>query len=136
MKNLKNKFIKIISVSVISSFLFFGVTTKISAVVTELYTGGLRLVTIQCTCSSASMVLVYDYYLKTVLNLVYLPGFSRLFLNNNIYSSTNILGSYDPSIGAGICLFTAGTTCVDASVVGLPAYGTLDFFPGTGTTLK
>jgi len=133
MKNLKNKLKYLILVPVtLLSFIF--ITNKTDAIVVEYY-GGVRLATIQCTCSPASLIVLYDYRLMSSINLIFVPNASRLFSNFNIYTSTYMLGSYNPTIGVGVCQFYAGTACVDSSVIGFPAWGTMDMLPGAGTSL-
>jgi hypothetical protein len=127
-------FIKITSVIFLITTIFWSFGIKNTSAVVEQYYGGRRLATIQCTCSPASLILLYDYRLKTIINLVYVPGVSRLFMNYNIYTSSYMLGSYNPTIGVGICQFYAGTACVDSSTIGLPAWGTMDMLPGAGTS--
>ncbi len=109
-------------------------TYSFSQTTGDLYEGGLRLANIQCTCSAASLIMVYDYTQKRTLTLVYQPGASTLYQYYNLYSSTNILGSYNPYAAYGICQFEEGEECAAAEETGFTIDGLMDSLPGTGTS--
>jgi|SRR3989344_312502 len=90
------------------------------------YFGGLRVLTMVCTCSANFLIYVLDYATNRVLALVYQPGASLLYSFYNIYG-TYLLGSYTP--GAGQCQMYVGTSCTQINSDGM-----LNALPGTGTS--
>ena len=88
--------------------------------------GGQNIFELTCTCSANTLVSLYDYTSSSLLRLVYQPGVSRLYDNQNIYGSY-LLGSYQK--GAGMCRMVVGPTCVAIS-----SDGQMGSAPGSGTS--
>jgi|GEM_PF-2046993 len=93
----------------------------------EISYGGMRVFTEVCTCSGNLLEFILDYKTNSLLTLVYQPGGSRLFQNNNPYGAY-LLGSYMP--GAGVCSLYVGTSCIQQQSTGM-----MGNIPGTGTSL-
>ena len=92
----------------------------------EMPFGGEHLFSIQCTCASDSLEYIMDYGTNKVLALLYTPGRSRLYSNNNI-KATYQLGTYQTS--GQQCMIQSGNSCTSMSTDG--SYGSQ---PGTGTS--
>ncbi|GEM_PF-1773109 len=116
----------------VSGLFLLSMPTKSHALVPY---GGARINTFPCTCNPSSwIVTLFNYHTKTPLMLVYTPGVSRLYSYFNIFTSRFLLGSYTPG-PAPQCLMIAGPICLPAQAIGFPIMGTMDFSPGTGTSL-
>jgi peptidoglycan hydrolase-like protein with peptidoglycan-binding domain len=91
---------------------------------------GGRIVFVQyCTCTAFILLYVLDTR-KVVLPLLYIPGYSKLLMNYNIwYPGPQVLGGY--TYGGPPCLVYAGTACV---TVGQPV-GIIDAIRGVGSSL-
>jgi len=87
--------------------------------------GGMRTLTIECTCTNNELLTIQDYRTKSVLNLVYQPGASILYSNYNIYG-IYLLGTYG---SGGQCKIYVGKSCVK-----LESDGQLGNQPGSGTS--
>lgn len=90
------------------------------------YFGGNQVSVVPCTCSGGTTINLLDYGTNTIIPLIYQPGVSKLYLNQNIYG-TFLLGSYTP--GGGSC-WMAGSPCWI-----YPTGGIMNSAPGTGTSL-
>ncbi len=93
---------------------------------------GGRIVYVQyCTCTAFILLFIYDVDLKSVIQLLYIPGVSRLFQAYNVFQpGPQVLGGY---IQSGVpCMVYAGTSCVQ---VGSPT-GIIDFLRGVGTSAQ
>ena len=92
----------------------------------EMPFGGMHLFSTQCTCASDSLEYILDYRTNKVLSLLYEPGRSRLYSNNNVKAMYQ-LGTYQ--ITGQQCMIQSGNSCTSINADG--TYGTL---PGTGTS--
>lgn len=101
--------------------------THAQAMGSELPWGGMRFVTVVCTCSSEDWLIVQDYLSENVLNLLYRPGQSILYSNYNVFTSTYLLGTYMP--GGDQCRIYVYEDCVDINMDGI-----LGSQPGNGTS--
>ncbi len=93
--------------------------------------GGLMMFSLMCSCSNdgSSINFLDDYKTNSMLKLLYKPGQSIIFSNNNITQMmTYELGSYSQG---GTCSVRVGQYCVDIS-----ADGTYGKQPGTGTSFN
>lgn len=88
------------------------------------YFGGMRLMTLSCTCTNNQLIYIRNYAKGGVLALVY-DGTSKLYSNSNIYG-TYLLGSYGPG---GECQVGAVPDCVT-----IQSDGKFNSSPGTGTS--
>lgn len=111
----------------IVSFAFLSVSIGFgkSRVMAAQYFGGMKTMTLTCTCSGNTLIYINDYAGGGSLALLY-NGSGRLFSNNNIYG-TYLLGSY--SSGGGECKMIAYPECYSVS-----SDGSFDSNPGTGTS--
>ncbi len=89
------------------------------------YFGGMKTMTLICTCSGNQLIYINNYAGGGSLALLY-NGSGRLFSNNNIYG-TYLLGSY--SSGGGECKMISYPECYSVS-----SDGSFDSNPGTGTS--
>lgn len=127
--NKKNKFfIMGFAISIFS----FGSMVFAQSLLMELPYGGIRTLTVPCTCHSSpskALVTVFDFVQMRYLKLAYMPGASLLYMYFDIWSSYYLLGSYNPYV-RGTCLVTAtGGDCEP-----LPDDGLMGGLPGTGTS--
>lgn len=92
---------------------------------------GGRIVYVQyCTCSTFILLYVFDTR-KVTLPLLYIPGYSKLLKDYNIWiPGPLVLGGY--TYGGPPCMIYAGTSCVS---VGQPV-GIIDAIRGVGTSLE
>lgn len=82
-----------------------------------------------CTCSTFILLFIYDVDLKSVIQLLYIPGVSTLKDAYNIFRvGPQVLGGYTP--GGGACMVYAGTSCVS---IGTPI-GIIDTLRGIGSS--
>lgn len=94
---------------------------------------GGRLVYVQyCTCTAFLLLFIYDNDKKMVIQLMYIPGYSKLLSQYNIFASygQQVLGGY--TYGATGCYVYAGTSCVS---IGAPI-GIIDAIRGIGSSLQ
>ena len=89
------------------------------------YFGGMKTMSLVCTCSGNMLIYINDYAGGGSLALIY-NGSARLFSNNNIFG-TYLLGSYSP--GSGQCQMISYPKCIDIN-----SDGAFDSNPGTGTS--
>ncbi len=89
------------------------------------YFGGMKMYSFSCTCTGNTLMYIQDYASRGVLALIYQPGQSRIFANNNVYGSY-LLGSYSPG---GSCQYYVGEDCVEMN-----SDGTMNSNPGTATS--
>ncbi len=91
--------------------------------------GGLMVFSLMCTCSDdgSSINFLDDYKTSQVLKLLYKPGQSKIFSNNEItMMMTYELGTYSQG---DTCSIRAGQYCID-----IQADGNYGKQPGTGTS--
>ena len=82
-----------------------------------------------CTCTSFILLFIYDNDLKSVIQLLYVPGLSRLYEEYNVFEAgPQVLGGY--TMGSTPCMVYAGEDCVQ---FGSPT-GIIDTLRGVGTT--
>lgn len=126
---MKNRFsIKNISLSLLVAVFAFISTVfgfRPARVDAANYFGGMKTMTLMCTCSGNQLIYINNYAGGGSLALLY-NGSGRLFANNNIYG-TYLLGSY--SSGGGECKMISYPECYSVS-----SDGTFDSNPGTGTS--
>ena len=93
---------------------------------------GGRIVYVQyCTCTAFVLLFIYDFDKKSVIQLMYIPGYSRLLSQYNIWESGPlVLGGY--TYGSSACYVYAGEDCV---TVGTPI-GIIDAVRGIGTSVE
>lgn len=100
--------------------------------IVELPYGGIRTLTIPCTCHSSpskALVTMFDFVQLRYLKLAYMPKASVLYMYFDIWSSYYLLGSYNPYV-RGTCLMTVtGGDCEP-----VPDDGLMGGLPGTGTS--
>ena len=90
--------------------------------------GGMRVFTLNCTCSSPNKLLyIQDYASNQLLKLLYVPGTSKIYDHQNPSGATYLLGSYES--GGQNCLLRVGKKCINIS-----KDGQLGKKPGTGTS--
>jgi len=91
--------------------------------------GGKITYVFYCTCMASYLLYIYDFDLKSVIQLMFIPGVSTLHQKYNVYApGPTVLGGYTQgSIG---CYYYAGTSC---SSWGSPT-GVIDTLRGVGTT--
>ncbi len=92
---------------------------------------GGRLIYVQyCTCTAFLLLFIYDFSKKSVIQLMYIPGYSKLLSQYSVWSpGPLVLGGY--TYAASPCMVYAGTSCVS---IGVPT-GTIDFIRGIGTSI-
>ncbi len=89
--------------------------------------GGEYLFSVQCTCGDDNLNYILNYTDNNMLSLLYEPGQSKLFANNDEYGTYQV-GTY--SQASQECEIEAGDDCVDIEPDGI--YGSE---PGTGTSM-
>lgn len=83
-----------------------------------------------CTCTNFILLFIFDNDLKSIVQLLYIPGVSKLFQAYNVFEpGPQVLGGYIP--GGTPCIVNSGGDCVP---IGLPI-GVIDTLRGVGTTL-
>lgn len=98
----------------------------------ELPYGGIRVLTIPCTCHSSpskALVTVFDFVQMRYLKLAYMPKVSVLYMYFDIWSSYYLLGSYNPYVRKTCLVTVTGGDCEP-----LPDDGLMGGLPGTGTS--
>lgn len=112
----------------IFSILLMFTTKSAFAVSIEVPFGGMRVLTIPCTCGSPARYLltINDYTSGRVLKLSYVPSISILYSSFNILSATYLLGTYNPTVRNMCWIIVSG----DCEVV--RDDGMLGSMPGTG----
>ncbi|MEK7661880.1 MAG: hypothetical protein AAB355_00040 [Patescibacteria group bacterium] len=88
--------------------------------------GGMRNMTLNCTCTSNNLVYINDYASESTLKLVN-DSSSRIYANNNALYAQYLLGTYQKN--SGQCEILVAEECVEMTSDGL--MGTQ---PGTGTS--
>lgn len=89
--------------------------------------GGQVQSTFTCTCGSSTLITIDDYATGGPKDLIYTPGSSRIFDNNNVMNIGGyLLGSYSQS---GSCQYYVGESCEEKE-----SDGSMDSQPGTGTS--
>jgi len=82
-----------------------------------------------CTCMASYLLYIYDFDLKSVVQLMFIPGVSTLHQQYNVYAAgPTVLGGYTQ--GSSGCYFYNGESC---SSFGSPT-GIIDTLRGVGTT--
>ena len=121
---------KIIIVTVIIVMIFgFHVPNKADATGGISY-GGLKTLTLPCTCSGNAVIYLLDFKTKLPLVLLYQPGVSWLYQWYNIFG-TYMLGTY--TVPVSQCWIQTGTTCTLIPTI-IMLGGKIIGGPGTGTT--
>jgi hypothetical protein len=123
------KILKNISLSIlIASFAFIATSFgfRASRVDAANYFGGMKIMSLMCTCSGNQLIYIQNYSSNGggMLALIY-DGSGRLFSNNNIYG-TYLLGSYS---SGGECQMISYPECYTIN-----SDGKFDSNPGTGTS--
>lgn len=82
-----------------------------------------------CTCTTFILLFIYDYDLKSVIQLLYIPGVSTLKDKYNIFhAGPTVLGGYTP--GSTPCMVYIGEGCTQ---IGSPT-GIIDTLRGVGSS--
>ena len=118
--------LKNISISIlISSFAFIVTVSGFRVTRADAsYFGGMKVMSLVCTCSGNQLIYINDYTGGGSLALIY-DGSARLYSNSNIYG-TYLLGSYS---SGGECQMIAYPDCYT-----ITSDGSFDSNPGTGTS--
>jgi hypothetical protein len=112
--------------------LFLGVKVSNAASIIEMPYGGLRTLTIACTCPASPSrfaVTIFDYVQNRPIVLSYMFPASVLYSNYNIWSSMYLLGSYNPYVRGTCWVTVTGGDCEP-----IPDNGLMGGLPGTGTS--
>ncbi|MEI8062333.1 MAG: hypothetical protein WCG97_03495 [bacterium] len=113
-----------------------GAAVAVSALSSSASSGGMRTVfggtidtVIYCTCTASYLLYIYENDLKSVIQLMFIPGISTLHEEYNVSTAGPlVLGGYTQ--GGGSCMVYAGTSCTS---YGSPI-GIIDTPRGVGTS--
>jgi hypothetical protein len=105
------------------------VASNATQAITNTGFGGKIVYVDYCTCMASIMLYILDLRLKSVIQLMYMPGVSSLKMNYNIFTTgNNVLGGYTPIPMQ--CMVVDGTDCSSHGT----ARGIIDFYRGVGTS--